>query len=688
MDVKNAYLSYGKYFLNYNTETFEVSIGYGREYLKGEIKPDFECTQCEISHKLYNNGICKKVVFKSKKETLILTFNAEQSGISVKCEPKADINAEFVFADFKDTIAMHECRNKDIINCVLGNTAKKRDNVLFDKSTDSAAKIDTSSAFIGYDNAKQKYTLCGIADFKFSIQKNILSSQFNVPYHRINKNATFGILPPVGWMTWYAVKFDAGEKTVTENTLYQAKHLKDFGANTVWVDWEWYHKGLDDESVRDDGVDTFHVDKQKYPNGLKPVSDKIRECGFIPSLWIGYTNETFETDYIKSHPEVLLAVEQSWVGTYFYDITHPTFLNDFLPKALAQVDEWGYEAVKFDTLPICMERTEQYHERLYDSSITTYEAYRNMIAKTREILGKDRYILSCSGENRSEVLWAADMVEAARIGLDIFKWDEFLNNCVKRVIEFYPLNNIMFYNDPDNVVIRDEFNTYNQAVSRAVFVSMLGMPITFGDNLPALPPERLNILKRVIPSLDISPKEINANTEMGDVLVTNLDVGLNYENYNVISVFNTSEQGTDYYLDLKETADLDSGEYHIYDFWHDEYLGCTQTGIKLAMEPCETRVLAVRKNINTVQILSTNRHITQGAAEIKYMRREGNSIYITSSLVKGDLYKVALYVPQGYEITKANDFNITNKNEIVYLSILPEKTGEYNFIINFKGAEK
>ncbi len=684
MNVKNAYLSYEDYFLNYNTKTFKLSIGCGKDYLKGEIKPGFDFTECEVSHKLYNEGIRKTVTFKNVEKTLTLTFNAETSGIRVKSEPETKITAEFVSPDFSDTVAMHELRDKEVINCVLGNSAKKRDNMLFDKNIDSAVKIESASAFIGFDKNRNAYTLSGGADFKFSVKKDILSSQFSIPYHRINKNATFGKLPPVGWMTWYAVKFDAGEKTVTENTVCQMERLKDFGANTVWVDWEWYHKGLDDDSVRDDGVDTFHVDKVRYPNGLKAVSDKIRECGFIPSLWIGFTNETFETDYIKAHPEVLLAVEQSWVGTYFYDITHPTFLNDFLPKALAQVDEWGYEAVKFDTLPICMERTEQYHERLYDSSLTTYRAYRNMIAKTREILGKDRYILSCSGENRSEVLWAADMVEAARIGLDIFKWDEFLNNCVKRVTEFYPLNNIVLYNDPDNVVIRDEFNTYNQAVSRAVFVSMLGMPVTFGDDLPKLPPERMNILKRVIPSLDIYPKEINANTEIGEVLVTNLDIGLSFESYNVISVFNTQERETEYYLDLKKTADLEGGKYHIYDFWHDEYLGCTDSGIKLVLEPCETRVLAVRKDSGGVQILSTNRHITQGAAEIKDMRMQNDSISLKCSLVKDDLYKIALYVPQGYELISAEGFNITNKNEVTYLSFMPDKTGEYNFKINFK----
>ena len=47
-------------------------------------------------------------------------------------------------------------------------------------------------------------------------------------------------------MTWYAVKFDADEKTILEN----ARAFKEkFGAYNdeapvIWVDWEWYHRRM------------------------------------------------------------------------------------------------------------------------------------------------------------------------------------------------------------------------------------------------------------------------------------------------------------------------------------------------------------------------------------------------------------------------------------------------------------
>ena len=61
--------------------------------------------------------------------------------------------------------------------------------------------------------------------------------------------------------------------------------MKKYGADPVWVDWEWYHKDL--TGVRDDGCDCFNPDKEKYPNinviniksdrPLEEVQKEIRE---------------------------------------------------------------------------------------------------------------------------------------------------------------------------------------------------------------------------------------------------------------------------------------------------------------------------------------------------------------------------------------------------------------------------
>lgn len=73
--------------------------------------------------------------------------------------------------------------------------------------------------------------------------------------------------PPVGWMTWYAVKFDASERTILEN----ARAFKDaFGGYTdekpvLWVDWEWFHRRFN--SKGEDGEDAFTPHAASYPRG-------------------------------------------------------------------------------------------------------------------------------------------------------------------------------------------------------------------------------------------------------------------------------------------------------------------------------------------------------------------------------------------------------------------------------------
>ncbi len=685
--IDNAYVSYGEYFLDYNTKTFELKIGFGKTCITAHIKSGiFEnYKKSDIKYKLKNTKNIKTVVYKNGETSLTLIFEASARGIGIKKKGDAQIAGIFNFDSVSDVIAVRMSKNSPVFRCSCGLGASKSDNALFDKNTDTAYVAEGCT--LGFDSKKNAYTIFCDTQLKFRVEKDVYANKYHIKYAKINKNNTFGKNLPVGFMTWYAVKFDAGEKTVLENALFQKEHLKDFGANTVWVDWEWYHKGFDADSVRSDGVDTFNPDKEKYPNGLKYVSDKIREMGFIPSLWIGPTNETFETDYLKANPDVLLAKEQCWVGTYFYDITHPKFLNDFLPKALSMVDKWGYDAVKFDTLPICAERCEEYHERLYNSEITTYGAYRNMIAKTREILGKDRYILSCSGDKRSDVLWAADMFDAARIGLDIFKWEEFLQNCVYRTMEFYPLHNVVLYNDPDNVVVRSEFNTLNQAISRATFVSMLGMPVTFGDAFRDLDEKRVDILKRVIPPLDISPKDISARVDKRDVCVTNLFVNKKFENYNVVSVFNTTDKKCEYTLDFENELELDGEKYHIYDFWNDKYLGTASGKISLSLNACETRLLSVRPKKDIPQIISTNRHITQGAQEIEDMRFEENTLFVRANLVKNDEYKIAVYVPDIYRVSDCGALKAENDKKygnVKYFRFVPKKNDCYEFKIKFE----
>ncbi len=564
-----------------------------------------------------------------------------------------------------------------------GPASSALDDTLFDRARDFGITVDCEGKKFLYDFSQNAWVLCAkVCDINnritVSFVKDIYKSRYGVNYSPINKKSTFD-KPPVGWMTWYAVKFNACEKAVLDNAEWMSKNLKKFGADSVWVDWEWYHRDM--KGVRDDGCDIFNPDKDKYPNGLKYVSDKIRDLGLIPCLWMGVCTDPGENNFVKEHPEAVLVHKPVWCGQYFFDFTHPEFLNNFLPRALGQVDEWGYEAVKMDTLPNGYVFNEENRLSAYNPDISTREAYRNMIAKCREILGDDRYLLSCSGISDMVILWPADMFEAVRIGDDVFAWDSFVNGAVGRAARYYPFHNVMFYNDADNVIVREEFNTFEQAKSRSAFVGLLGLPVTLGDNLPELPEERVELLRRSIPSLDIHSSQIN-RFNIDKVVTTCLSVQKEFGAYNVVSVFNTTDTETETEVSLSDLG-IDCKNALIWEFYSLSF----EKGdlIKAHLKPYETRVYAVHDNTGFPQIISTSRHITQGALEIEGIKYENGTLTFTSALVENDPYTVTLHLPDGYSFKSQEGFDTVEENdEVVRLTVIPKGNGEKAFIITIK----
>ena len=210
----------------------------------------------------------------------------------------------------------------EAIRAAVGPAAGVYDNAVYDPMSDSAFSVDgCRDLILRYDWSERRYSFVmqtfsqGLTEkIRFMLKKDLLAEKFAVPFYPLKKRVRFDT-PPSGWMTWYAALFGADEKAVLRNTEYQKEHLKDFGVDTVWVDWEWCHRRYEPE--RSDGVDNLHPDPEKYPHGLGYVADRIREAGFVPALWIGFTNDVGYTDFERKHPEISLAHQETWSGKYY-----------------------------------------------------------------------------------------------------------------------------------------------------------------------------------------------------------------------------------------------------------------------------------------------------------------------------------------------------------------------------------
>jgi hypothetical protein len=630
---------------------------------------DFAQTKCRtLKHAgPGGNGILLEVRYTGRakiKGDFALQFLLTADRLCVRCECSEEYSfcfegwARWGAAPDTDTFAMCLNRSGTDLRAALGPAASASDDALFDRQTDTALAFTgcpTPGFRYDWDRKAYRFALHTDREFTVRIHRDLYANRFGIRYSPYNKNCTFPT-PPAGWMTWYAVKFDACEEKVLENARWMAENLKPYGANTIWVDWEWYHRDFTGRHAP--GVDVFNPDPTRYPRGMAPVAAAIRELGLIPALWIGATNDVNETDFMRENPDAVLCFRPSWCGSWFLDPTHPKVLNEYIPKAFAQLIDWGYEALKWDCMPITIQYCDENHNRFHDPSVSTEDAIRAMVQKARDTVGENYYMLSCSGDDFRQITMAMDIFDAMRIGGDIFKWDEFVSQCVARVMKYYTFHNIICLNDPDTLVLRPKYNRHDEAVSRVSLVGILGLPVNYGDDLPSLPADRVELLRRVTPALDIRPMDVRENTFDSHIVKASLAICRPYEQWSVAHVMNLDEKTAQVTLSLADDVHLETGdgiEYLIFDFWQKKYLGSSAQTVTLEVPGHGSRVLSVRRRIDRPQIVSTSRHITQGAAEIRSMGwdEEGLTLWGRSQTVAGESYEMFVRVPEGYQFDRS-----------------------------------
>ena len=568
----------------------------------------------------------------------------------------------------------------------IGPASAVGDNAIYNRLDDTAFLIDRIKGLtLEYDFDESRYgfeirTMTeGVAEYmRFEVRENILGERYDIEYSPLKKRGDYD-KPPAGFMTWYAVRFGASEESVLRNLAFQRDELKKYGADTVWIDWEWCHRAYERE--RDDGVNNLSPDLKKYPRGLGFIAEEIKAAGLHPALWIGLTNDISMTDFERENPGVSLVHNETWSGMYYYDITTDEYLEGYLPRGLELVKKWGYDAVKFDTLPNCISAHESFHGNMRNPETTTYSAYRNMIERTREILGEDTLMLSCGG-SAEVVLWGTGVFDSARVGPDLFAWDRFVKT-MDNAAEFYPLHNNAIMVDPDNVVLRDEFSTERQARSRISAVALMGLPLTLGDDLPYLPEERVALIKKALPVMKIHPQSLGVCASDKITRLYSLRVAKPWESYTVFGLLNTTDRTVTREICLKRDLGLADGEYLGYDFFADKPVYPRAGSLILEVEPYDTAVIAIRRRLDRPQLLSTSRHITQGAAEIKDLTWGDNTLALTAELVGGDEYCATFFVPSGYTFESVSGAEYTLDGNILKVTLTPDECGEYTIRLDF-----
>ncbi|ENZ82596.1 MULTISPECIES: alpha-galactosidase [Caulobacter] len=103
---------------------------------------------------------------------------------------------------------------------------------------------------------------------------------------------------PVHYNTWEAVYFDHDQDRLAQ--LVDAAAA--IGAERFVLDDGWF-KGRRDDTA---GLGDWHVDEEIYPNGLKPLVDRVLAAGMEFGLWVEPEMVNPRSDLFRAHPDWVL----------------------------------------------------------------------------------------------------------------------------------------------------------------------------------------------------------------------------------------------------------------------------------------------------------------------------------------------------------------------------------------------
>jgi hypothetical protein len=460
---------------------------------------------------------------------------------------------------------------------------------------------------------------------------------------------------PVGYCTWYHAGAST-EKKLAEQTDFAVKHLKPFGFDFVQIDDGW-QDGVKKNGPRKNF--TTHRRNGPYPSGMKKAADRIRAGGLTAGLWFMPFAGTFDDPWFRNRQDLFVKrstgqpYDVKWGGTSL-DMTHPEarkYVHDLVKR---MTHEWGYRYLKMDGLWTGSATEMRYvndayrddeigNARFHDPEKTNIEVFRDGLRLMREAAGKDVFLLGCCApQNMRSYGGAFGLLDAMRIGPDNKPtWPALLRGPAYGSRNYH-LHGRIWYNDPDPLYVRSSL-PLNDARLICSWLTISGQLSVSSDAFAALPAERLDLLKRTMPSHGLRPRPADLFEQPIPRLwlLTDKRRGLRRD---VIGLFNWSDREVQLEYDLARLGLSGQVEYAVFDYWSNTLLRSIRGKLRHTLPPRGCAVWAVRPAAEHPQLLSTSRHITQGIVDVRAEKWDAGTrmLHGESRVVAGDPYELRI----------------------------------------------
>ena len=405
--------------------------------------------------------------------------------------------------------------------------------------------------------------------------------------------------PVFGWCSWYSLWKNVSEKT-TEDALGAIVANQDRLPMQVFQLDDGWQKAYGD----------WEADPKKFPNGMKPIADKISAAGMIPGLWLTMVTTSTNGAHPDGNPDKNL------------DPTNPA-TREFITKTLKKRYADGFRYFKLDfNYPRMNDR--------YNQKLTRLQVRRDMFKLYRDAIGEDSYLCACVGSLDRGAIGFADSV---RIGTDSGpRWLPRYSGCCmadlfNEVGANALSNGILFAADPDVAYTVPEKYTAAPPLPNSVrvwhgWVGLLGGVMMTSDNFHVSPwntDSSIRMMEILNPPAPEKGRAFDGQTDLSHPQF-GFVASRPWGNFISVQLLNLKEESAKISLKGLPLAKI-GPKFHLWSFWDRKYLGVADENLQMEDVPAGggplLRLTEIPKDPSQPVIIGSDLHIGMGSAEIK-----------------------------------------------------------------------
>ncbi len=484
---------------------------------------------------------------------------------------------------------------------------------------------------------------------------------------------------PGGWLGWAWVDplfVESYEKTVHRNIRAVRNRLK---LDEKYIQYVWISIGNLKGFLPGNWLNWNY---ERFPSGPEVLEKDLTSLNFIWGLWTGIfwlsAHLTGEVEELRDAGALLkyqgkpIIIHHRDLGPmYVPDPTHPK-TQSFIRKIYTTYRKWGVRYYMIDFTDAISGSTPGTHpnDGYFDKTkINGPQAWREGYRAIRESAGDDTYLLGCV-----DTFQNIGFATGQRVGSDygegrglygpgrgFYPGTFVINNPDFWTSHRTALCSMMYYfahrklylSDSGNVMTLGKPLPLSDAQISATIFGINGGPIMLGDDIDRMDEDRLLMVRRVFPRLPecARPVDMFDYTELDYPQVFQLNVQREWDNWDLLAVFNLGEHTLFKTIPLQRLKLDPKSSYAVFDFWNLRFQGIETSGsISVEVPPDSVKLLRVARYRNHPWLLSTDMHVRQGQAEILDCRWDEAHMTLTIRAERPAGHEGSLYAhaPKGW----------------------------------------